>query len=103
MQASYDCTTCFFKTDTDSMCLDYQLRIDAGWRFYQEDTAKLKYKYSLQLYTKQSALVHPSLTLPAFMYLDQTSTLDNFEIFGALEFVSHKQAKLFCTNVYIDI
>ena len=43
------------------------------------------------------------LNLPAAMFLDQTSTVDNFKIMGALQFVTWKPQKLFCVNVYIDI
>jgi hypothetical protein len=79
------------------------MRLDMGWKFFQEEIAKTRYTYSLQLYSQQSVALHPSINMPFFMFFDMTNTLDNFKIIGALEFVVHKVEKLFCMNVYVDI
>lgn len=31
VRATYDCTFCYYRTDTDNCCVDYQMRMDIGW------------------------------------------------------------------------
>ena len=103
VQASYDCNVCFYKDSVDSICMDYQAKWNMGWTFYQKDTASVSYVYSLQLYSEQSAAIHPFVKLPAFMFNDYTVTISNFKAQMILEFYTWKQQKLFCTNLYLQV
>ena len=49
--ATYDCTYCFYEHTTDMVCVDYTVKLDVGWQFYQKDVDKVKYTYQLKLYT----------------------------------------------------
>ena len=79
------------------------MRFDLGWKFFQEEIAKTRYKYAIQMYAQQSAAIHPTFNFPAFFFFDSTNTVDNFKVIGAIEAVVHKAEKLMCINIYLDV
>jgi hypothetical protein len=100
---TYDCTYCPLKTEKDLICIDYQIRADLGWEFFQKDVDKTSYQYVVKLFTRQSAKVHPYISLPAFAYNDYLAELQEFKAVFAFEAMTFKKQKLFCISIYGDL
>lgn len=59
------------------------------------------YRIRVEIYTQQSAVVHPLYNVPRFLYNENTWTVSSFNVKFDLDFVFYYVYSYFCINSYV--
>ena len=98
---AYDYIHCITEDEDNSFCVDLDIDLEIGWEWYQTQVEDNYYRVTLELYTKQMAIVHPDFNYPRLMSNEQTYTMEEFKYILSFDLIYHYPPDLLCFNVFL--